>query len=204
MSISANHLDKALLKAQQAIKSIAKDSYNDFAKFHYVGSEQMVQEARQVLHDNGLVLVRDSWELIYGGPIPAVRSVFRLMHADTGTFKTFNADYLVLEAKGKPLDKALNGALTTSLSYFLRDLLLIPRLDESEVDNPKNDRKAIKEERDGDLLFEDTPAQNATVMGWLKSNGYGEKRIADAWGYFLGKSMSEIKAMIEKGAKKEK
>ena len=46
----------------------------------------------------------------------------------------------IIEDKGRPLDKALAGALTTSLAYYLRDLLLIPKQDENQVDKRDDTR----------------------------------------------------------------
>jgi hypothetical protein len=38
----------------------------------------------------------------------------------------------VVPDRGRPLDKAVASAATTSLSYLLRDLLLMPRVDEAD------------------------------------------------------------------------
>jgi hypothetical protein len=44
----------------------------------------------------------------------------------------------VVPERGRPLDKAFAVALTTSLSYLLRDLLQMPRGDEADM-NARND-----------------------------------------------------------------
>ena len=46
----------------------------------------------------------------------------------------------VLPEKGRPIDKAEAGARTYALSYFLRDLLLIPRVDEGSDVDQRDDR----------------------------------------------------------------
>jgi len=43
-------------------------------------------------------------------------------------------EFPAIEKKGTPADKAVAAALTTSLNYFLRDLLMIPRSEEFDMD----------------------------------------------------------------------
>ena len=51
-------------------------------------------------------------------------------------------DWPIIPEKGRPWDKAHAGALTSSLAYFLRDLLLMPRVEEgTDMDSGDRDRK---------------------------------------------------------------
>ena len=65
---------------------------------------------------------------------------FELCHPASGESQTDKADFPAQLKKGTPLDKAVAAALTTSLAYWLRDLLLIPRVDH-EMDK-RNDEPA--------------------------------------------------------------
>jgi hypothetical protein len=47
--------------------------------------------------------------------------------------------WVCVPEKGRPIDKSLAGCLTSSLNYWLRDLLLVPREDENEMDR-RDDR----------------------------------------------------------------
>lgn len=123
-----------LLKAQEAIEGVHKASKNDFGKYRYASAEDMITASRAVLHKNGLVVTRNGWRVIdeRGENPPLVEAVYVLAHVD-GAHVVCATQYPICIGKGRPEDKALNASLTTGLSYFLRDLLLIPRCDE-EVD----------------------------------------------------------------------
>ena len=122
-----------LLKAQMAVTAVEKASRNDFGGYKYASAEDMITASRAVLHENGLIVTRNGWRLLNEeNATPAVEAVYVLAHKD-GHSVVCATQYPVCVGKGRPEDKALNASLTTGLSYFLRDLLLIPRCDE-EVD----------------------------------------------------------------------
>jgi hypothetical protein len=139
----AESLADALRAAQQDIhRGIHKGSTNAFHKYNYASAEDMIVGARAVMLDHGLVASRGSWSLheLFGNVI--AKMTMQLRHAPSGEMQTYETEYPVIPDKGRPLDKALNAALTTSMSYWLRDLLLIPRVDE-EVDT-RDDRDKPK------------------------------------------------------------
>jgi hypothetical protein len=129
----------ALLEAQRAIGSVGKDSRNDFHKYRYVSAEAMISACRSALSDGGLTVRRRSWELSPDGLF--VVSKFEIAYALTGESTTDTVPWAIVVEKGKPADKALASALTTSLSYWLRDLLLLPREEEDAMDQ-RNDKTA--------------------------------------------------------------
>lgn len=130
-----NKLIQALLNAQLSVAGVQKNARNDFAKYDYVSADGMVGQLRLSLLNNGLVFFRRSWSLNNG----QVHSVFVLSHPESGESEESAVSMPVVETKGRPSDKAVLGALTTCLSYVLRDLLLVPRVDELEIDNRSND-----------------------------------------------------------------
>jgi hypothetical protein len=127
----------ALLEAQRAIGSVGKDSRNDFHKYRYVSAEAMISACRAALSDGGLTVRRRSWELTSDGLF--VVSKFEIAYALTGESTVDTVPWAIVVEKGKPADKALASALTTSLSYWLRDLLLLPREEEDAMDQ-RNDK----------------------------------------------------------------
>jgi hypothetical protein len=129
------NLSKALLKAQAEVAGVVKNARNEFAKYDYVSADGMVGQLRNALISNGLLFNRSSW-FVEG---TLVRSNFSLIHVESGEERNFIADVPIVETKGRPADKAVLGAVTTALSYTLRDLLLVPRVDELEVDNRSDD-----------------------------------------------------------------
>ena len=135
MSTRENSIDKALLRAQAAVAGVQKNARNDFAGYDYVSADGMVGQLRQILISEGLVFGRRTWEIIDDNVV----SHLFLSHAETGERWQWTASMPIVITKGRPADKSVLGALTTCLSYVLRDLLLVPRVDELEVDNRRND-----------------------------------------------------------------
>ena len=125
----------ALTKAQALSMGVMKNARNDYAGYDYVSADGMVGQLRQALLSNGLMFTRIGWSLGDG----LVISRFMLVHAATGQHIEWTSSMPVIETKGRPSDKAVLGAVTTALSYTLRDLLLVARVDELEVDNRPND-----------------------------------------------------------------
>lgn len=136
-------LAAALLRAQREIEAAAKDSNNKFHGYKYVSADAMVEHARSVLHENGLAFSQVGVSRI-GDENAEPRHVewmlcrYRLWHSATGTWMEVEHHMPAVPEKGRPHDKAVCGAMTVSLSYALRGLLLIPREDENEPDK-RND-----------------------------------------------------------------
>jgi len=120
----------ALHEAQTWVKSIGKDSRNDYNKFNYTSAEHMIEETRGVLHDCGLVVEpTETMHLVVDGQL-MVGCGFRVTEIFTGEFSEKVIEVPVCERKGTPNDKASLGSQTTALNYFLRNLLMIPRVEE--------------------------------------------------------------------------
>ena len=120
-------LNAALLAAQKDLNAVAKDSRNQHQRYDYVSAENMIGECRQVLHAHGLTLTAGNVELMpfgdtqYGEAV-LVSHGMRLTYGDEVLELT--RAWPAVPGKGRPLDKAVAGALTANLSYTLRDLLL--------------------------------------------------------------------------------
>ena len=133
------NLASALLAAQKALPSVGKDAKNSFHHYAYVSAEAMIGACRDALHGAGLTVRRAGWK--YDGSVEGgiVNSTFVLTHGPTGESVSDEIAWICVPEKGRPIDKAMAGALTSSLGYYLRDLLLVPREDESEMDR-RDDR----------------------------------------------------------------
>ncbi len=132
------NLRKALLQAQMNLKGVEKDAKNTFHKYDYTSSEAMISACRHALHEAGMTAERNEWT--YDASICMVVMHFELAHAESGEARRYMAQWPIVEDKGRPFDKALAGALTTSFNYWLRDMLLVPRKDDNEVDK-RDDRE---------------------------------------------------------------
>lgn len=150
-----NTIAKALLNAQMQLTEVGKDSTNEFHRFDYVSADAMVEACRKVLHANGLVARRKGWsyattpESVHlvnsktgeemDVPIVEVTSVFVITLAETGESETDSLPWKAIPEKGRPLDKAIAGALTTCLSYWLLGMLQVPRKDENEMNTREDE-----------------------------------------------------------------
>ena len=132
-------LSAALLAAQRALPSVTKDAKNSFHHYSYVSAEGMIGACREVLHGAGLAVRRAGWKFDGTPEGGIVTSTFILTHAASGETANDEVTWPAIPEKGRPIDKALAGALTSSLGYYLRDLLLVPREDEAEMDR-RDDR----------------------------------------------------------------
>ena len=130
------NLASALLAAQQALPSVGKDSQfkGQNYGYAYTSSETMIAACRTVLHGAGLVLRRAGWTFEGTPEGGIVKSQFVLTHPASGESITDEVAWVAVPRGQQPIDKAMAGALTASLGYALRDLLLVPREDENEMD----------------------------------------------------------------------
>lgn len=133
--IASPSLHAALLVAQRAVEAVAKASMNQHHRYRYASAEAMIGEARRVLGAAGLVCRRIAWQIDAEAlPHPLVSCRFELAHPASGEHECSDwIPFPVIEANGRPFDKALCAALTTCWSYYLRDLLLIGRSDSEDI-----------------------------------------------------------------------
>jgi hypothetical protein len=125
-------LDAALLVAQTALNSVGKDAKNQFHKYSYTSAEGMIGACRDALHGAGLVARRTTWKIDPAiGEFGILISTMVVAHPESGATLSDEIVWAIVPEKGRPYDKALAGALTSSLNYWLRDLLMVPREDET-------------------------------------------------------------------------
>lgn len=129
--METNELVKALCAAQADVHSQAKDSANKYHGYKYVAMEDLVIEARRVLGLHGLAATIGDVTLdrTAGAESDVATFACTLRHASGQAVSCVRQQY-VLPEKGRPPDKALATANTFALGYWLRDLLLIPRVDD--------------------------------------------------------------------------
>jgi hypothetical protein len=138
-------LAKALAKAVLACAPVEKAAENSYHKYKYASSEAIIDEGRKALASAGLVLLPVEASLVGSerdGPdrFELVRTLL-LLH-ESGESLPLRVVWPVVPDKGRPLDKATAAADTLSLAYLLRDLLLMPRVDEADEVAARDDRQA--------------------------------------------------------------
>lgn len=139
--MTANIL-KALLEAQKKVEGAPKDGTNEYHKYQYTTAEEMITICRKALADAGLVVYRPSWRHTPATETtpPQIECQMVLAHPASGDVQEYTYTFPAIPEKGRPLDKAVAAALTSSMGYWLRDLLLVPRGNELSMDN-RDDRK---------------------------------------------------------------
>mgnify|MGYP003134293828 CR=1 FL=1 len=128
-----------LFKAQMDVQDVQKDTQG--YQYKYAKAEDMYLAARETLHKNGLFVSRTDCEMLTqliseSDGIVTYTSKMAVVYIIThvsGHWVQCRVEYPIVSKGGMMEDKALNASLTTCLSYFLRDLLMIPRCD-VEVD----------------------------------------------------------------------
>lgn len=137
-SDDCSQLFAALGEAQQFIQDAArKDGRNAHQGYDYTTADEMIALCRSALHKVGLTVFRAKWSYTpndENGPGNVVSRMV-VVHPASKALRVFNFSWPAVPGAGRPLDKAIAAALTTSLSYWLRDLLLVPRGDGLSMDS---------------------------------------------------------------------
>ncbi len=138
------NLASALVAATRACKPVPHDARNEHHKYDYTSSEAIIEEARAALAANGLCLIpveqtvngheregADRYELVQQ----------RLLLHVSGESIVCRSAWPITPGAGRPLDKATAAADTLSLSYFLRDLLQMARVNPADEVSARDDSR---------------------------------------------------------------
>jgi hypothetical protein len=147
-SLLPSTISEALFLAQTRARAIDRDARDEFHQFNYVSTEQMILTAQQILQEVGVRLDIAEQEVeVDSIGRPWLKRVYHTMHVASDHYQAFSQVWPIVEGKGKPLDKATASAMTSSLGYFLRDLLLLARVEKgTELDgnDPETEKPVVK------------------------------------------------------------
>lgn len=120
----------ALVAAQRQARAVEKGGKfaGGSVKYNYASTESIIEEARDALSSNGLSVFPAMSKVAYMEGRPVLLSQYELLHS-SGESRRVEYDTPIVEGAGRPLDKATATARTYALGYFLRDLLLLPRVE---------------------------------------------------------------------------
>lgn len=153
---------KGLVVAQAAVVKVPHDGHNRHHDYRYTTAEAVIEAARKPMEAGGLALVQMVgrltppqrivwWEFVDGKEVEVVDTLpasvevrHLLTHSEGETFELQPMHVPVIPEKGRPWDKAIATAGTYALGYRLRDLLKMPRTDEAD-DLDRRDDKNLKE-----------------------------------------------------------
>lgn len=141
-------LAQKIAQAQKNIREVEKKARNEFHKYNYASADAIIQEARKALQDTGVVVIQNNWHYKeQGGDVEKMYVLevkFAVIDTETGYTEDFYVPVPFAPTPGRQgLDKAMFAALTESIAYFLRGLLLIPRIGEGEIPIPVRDDRNI-------------------------------------------------------------
>ena len=120
-------LQAALVAASADVQSPDKDGRNDHHRYDYTTAEAMLDTVRRAMHPHGLTVRMGA--VSYGEPVGDAWPVsIEFVLAWEGGVEQVSAwTFPAIPGRGRPLDKAVNAALTNATSYYLRGLLSVPR-----------------------------------------------------------------------------
>jgi hypothetical protein len=198
----------ALAHAQAVADSVEKDGFNGHHRYAYASAEAIIAEAKDALSAASIAVIPVSHQVVdmHGGQ--ELQSTWRVMHAGGLDTLDLQCAWPVVPGAGKQADKAVAAARTASLGYLLRDLLLMPRVEEGTgLDDDKRDAPppkapppppAPKEEVDRKHLvalrglLADLPSENA-INGALKAYvAKGNKATLDVADAFIRWRLSQV------------
>ncbi len=136
-------LDEALMEAQRQAHFVEKAGKNSFHGYKYAKAEDMMAEGRGVLLSFGLLAQCVGWEIlppIADGHPERVKVKYELRHPASKEVRAYSTETSAVPEKGRPWDKAEAAALTYSLGYFIRGLLMLPRVEEGADVDQRHDR----------------------------------------------------------------
>src|SRR5262245_45435692 len=139
------NLAAALVAARAKVQPVPETAENTFHRYKYAAADAIIREARKALDASGVALVPveqsiDGWQREGPERFELVRKMV-LIHS-SGECLPVWLRWPVCPDKGRPLDKAAAAADTLSLAYFLRDLLLMDRVDPADDVAGRDDRPA--------------------------------------------------------------
>lgn len=145
--LSAKTLGAALVIAQRYARGVEKDSKNQYHQYKYASAEAIIEEAREALSHAGIAASQTGWRVVESNdPAKCAKLIvdYLVEHDASGEKRTCTTETSIVPEKGRPQDKAEATALTYSLGYFLRGLLLLPRVEEGSQVDERRDSPATR------------------------------------------------------------
>lgn len=152
----------AWVRAQKLAINVGKGGWNDFHKYKYASSEDVIARCSHHLGECGLGFSAVNYRV----ENDALHAEYLLVHGDSGDTVPMSSSTPIVVEKSRPADKATATAKTYDLAYMLRGVLLLARQEEGTgVDNredPKNPRgKGLK--RKQEKVTQQNPMGGITV-----------------------------------------
>lgn len=136
---------EAVLAAQNEAKAVEKDAENRHDGYSYASVEAIVKDVRPVLIKHGIIVLTTGSQYVQDGQQPYMSCKYKVLHVPTSTDFECDHDLPVSPPRANQVNKGAAASKTSNLGYFLRDLLLLPRIDhdiDSESMTPSSQPQA--------------------------------------------------------------
>lgn len=177
-------LYKKIAKVMSKVERVPKNGYNSFHKYQYVTESDLVESARKLMVEEGLVLFNNVREYEVTGEIATVTIDFTLCCTDSGESVTTS---IVAEGQDKG-DKKFYKAMAGGTKYYLMKTFLIPTGDDPEADTT-TDQKAYGKNQP----FNNS--SNNTSKG--ATGGASKKKISEKQIELINARISEIQLLVD-------
>src|SRR5688572_24353426 len=135
------NLFAALARAQKAAQGVEKTKKITFGQqYKYASGEDVVAEARRAMANEGLAFTATSYKVSSRDEMLVLSSRYLLTHS-SGESLEIESETPIIPGNGRPEDKATATAMTYNLSYTLRGVLLLERVDEGHEVDARDDTK---------------------------------------------------------------
>lgn len=192
---------KKMTKVMKQLDWIPKRGYNNFHNYNYVQEADVVNKMRDILADNGLVLLPPN---VVGrttfGNIALVDIEFSIGCADTGEIITG-----VISTEGMDKgDKKFPKAYASATKYFLMKTFLIPTGDDPEGDI-RTDQQAEKRSqhtKKGPSKDQLENNINSMVMQLTQAHGYDGNYVFQLCVNEIGKEFNQLNELNQEDLQK--
>lgn len=198
-SNKTGNLAASLSTARDRCKPAEKDARNAYHNYTYASAEEIITVANAAMDKTGLALISVNDEMKQAPSGFVLDRTWILCHSSGEQVSLRTQGWPVIPDKGRPLDKALAAALTTSLAYRLRDLLQIPRVSPDDDIAGRDDRHHEPEAKPNGPPKEPeraTAEQCSTIRALLDAVG---KKEGDAVKHYGGADIVESLPKSEAG-----
>ena len=139
MSEPRANLFAALARAQQSAHAVEKDKKVTFGQqYKYASGESVIEEAKRALDGHGLAFLPTGYRVQTGEHGMMLAARYLLTH-ESGECLEIESETPIVPGQGRPEDKATATAKTYDLSYQLRGLLLLARVEEGAEPDARDD-----------------------------------------------------------------
>ena len=134
MAVGLDHGDSklaaALAQARDACGEVPKNGFNTWHKYFYSTAQDIYATGKAALARTGLSLLPLAPKFVVLGSGTnmcfGLKRRLLLVHASGESVDLGEIEWPVCPDKGRPIEKAYASAITTSLAYYMRDLLQMP------------------------------------------------------------------------------